>query len=317
MTITQLEYVLAVATYRNFTLASEKCFVTQPTLSMQIQKLEDELDVKIFDRSKKPIKVTEIGKSIVDQAKTVVTESKRISDIVDTEKGKISGDFKIGIIPTIIPTLLPLFLKTFMKRYPEVKISVEELQTHQIIDQLRDGLIDVGIAATPLEEKDVFERPIYYEPFVAYLPESHKLSSKKKISSLDLELTEMLLLEEGHCFRNNIINLCKSDQALYKADEKGLSSKLSLETGSFDALVQLTDDGFGYTLLPYLHTKRMKSEDKYKLKEFEKPLPSREVSIVYGKGQLKLQIIEALTKTINAIIKGVILTEDTQIVSPL
>ncbi|MEN8139441.1 MAG: LysR substrate-binding domain-containing protein [Bacteroidota bacterium] len=310
MTITQLEYVLAVATYKNFTLASEKCFVTQPTLSMQIQKLEEELSVKIFDRSKKPIKVTEIGKSIVEQAKTVVNESKRISDIVDTEKGKITGDFKIGIIPTIIPTLLPLFLKTFMKRYPEVKLTIEELQTHQIIDQLRDGIIDVGIAATPLEEDDIFEKPIYYEPFVAYLPDNHRLSNRKRLKSEDLELTEMLLLEEGHCFRNNIINLCKSDQELY-------SSKLNLETGSFDALVQLTKDGFGYTLLPYLHTKRMKPEDEQKLKEFEKPFPAREVSIVYGKGQLKLQIIEALTKTINAIIKGVILTEDTQIISPL
>jgi len=146
MTITQLEYVLAVATYRNFTLASEKCFVTQPTLSMQIQKLEDELDIQIFDRSKKPIKVTKIGESIVEQARTVINESKRISDIVDSEKGKISGDFKIGIIPTIIPTLLPLFLKTFMKRYPEVKITIEELQTHQIVQQLKDGVIDVGIA---------------------------------------------------------------------------------------------------------------------------------------------------------------------------
>ena len=310
MTITQLEYVVAVATHRNFTLASEKCFVTQPTLSMQIQKLEDELDIQIFDRSKKPIKVTKIGESIVEQARTVINESKRISDIVDSEKGKISGDFKIGIIPTIIPTLLPLFLKTFMKRYPEVKITVEELQTHQIVKQLKDGVIDVGIAATPLEEDSIFEKPIYYEPFVAFLPNNHRLSSKKRLSSNDLELTEMLLLEDGHCFRNNIINLCKSDQELHL-------SRLNLETGSFDALVQLTKDGFGYTLLPYLHTKRMKAEDEKNLKEFEKPFPAREVSIVYGKSQLKLQIIEALNKTITSIIKGVILTEDTQIVSPL
>lgn len=310
MTITQLEYVLAVATYKNFTLASKKCFVTQPTLSMQIQKLEDELDILIFDRSKKPIKVTEIGKSIVEQARTVINESKRISDIIDMEKGKISGNFRIGIIPTIIPTLLPLFLKTFMKKYPEVKLTIEELQTHQIVQQLKDGMLDVGIAATPLEEDLIFEKPIYYEPFVAFLPDNHKLNSKKLLNAGDLELTEMLLLEEGHCFRNNIINLCKSDQELY-------SSNLNLETGSFDALVQLTKDGFGYTLLPYLHTKRMKKEDESKLKEFEKPFPAREVSVVYGKGQLKLQIIEALTKTISSIIKGVILTENTQIVSPL
>jgi len=310
MTITQLEYVLAVATHRNFTLASEKCFVTQPTLSMQIQKLEDELDIRVFDRSKKPIKVTKIGESIVAQARIVINESKRISDIVDSEKGEISGDFRIGIIPTIIPTLLPLFLKTFMNKYPEVKISIEELQTYQIVQQLKDGDIDVGIAATPLEEDSIFEKPIYYEPFVAFLPDNHKLFGKKKLSSNDLELTEMLLLEDGHCFRNNIINLCKSDQELH-------SSKINLETGSFDALVQLTKDGFGYTLLPYLHTNRMRLEDKKNLKEFEKPFPAREVSIVYGKSQLKLQIIEALNKTITSIIKGVILTEETQITSPI
>lgn len=310
MTITQLEYVLAVATYKNFTLASEKCFVTQPTLSMQIQKLEEELDIQIFDRSKKPIKVTEIGKNIVEQARIVINESKRINDIVDTEKGKISGEFKIGIIPTIIPTLLPMFLKTFMKRYPDVKITVEELQTHQIVKQLRDGIIDAGIAATPLNEADLFERPIYYEPFVAFLPEGHHLAQKKKIKADDLIVSEMLLLEEGHCFRNNVINLCKPEHKLKQ-------NSLNLETGSFDALIQLSRDGFGYTLLPYLHTKRLRQEDERLLKEFETPKPSREVSVVYGKGQLKLQIIEALTKTIIAIVKGAILTEDTQIVSPL
>jgi LysR family hydrogen peroxide-inducible transcriptional activator len=277
---------------------------------MQIQKLEEELDIQIFDRSKKPIKVTEIGKNIVEQARTVINESRRINDIVDTEKGKVSGEFKIGIIPTIIPTLLPMFLKTFMKKYPDVKLTVEELQTHQIIQQLRDGVIDAGIAATPLNENDLFEKPIYYEPFVAYLPDGHVLGKKKKIKAEDLKISDMLLLEEGHCFRNSVINLCNPEKGHNKTG-------LKLETGSFDALIQLTRDGFGYTLLPYLHTKRLNADDSRLLKEFETPKPSREVSVVYGKGQLKLQIIEALTKTIISIVKGAILTEDTQIVSPL
>ncbi|MCK5824385.1 MAG: LysR family transcriptional regulator [Ichthyobacteriaceae bacterium] len=310
MTITQLEYVLAVAKHRNFTLASEKCFVTQPTLSMQIQKLEDELSVQIFDRSKKPIELTAIGKVIVDQANTVVTESKRISDIVDKEKGRVTGEFKIGIIPTIIPTLLPLFLKTFTKRYTEVNVIVEELQTHEIIKQLKDGVLDIGIVATPLNEQDLIEKPLYYEPFAAYLPQGHSLLKKSKIKPTDLEVKDMLLLEEGHCFRNNVINLCKPDHEIR-------TSKLRLNTGSFDALMQLTQDGFGYTLLPYLHTKRLSDSDREFIREFENPVPSREVSLLYSKSQLKLQIIKALEKTISSIVRGVILTEDTQIISPL
>lgn len=311
MTIIQLEYVLAVATYKNFTLASKKCFVTQPTLSMQIQKLEEKLGVKIFDRSKKPIMITSLGESIVEQARIIINETKRIKDIVDEEKNNISGNFRVGIIPTIIPTLLPLFLKVFMDKYPDVKLNIEELQTSQIIQQLKDGVLDVGVAATPLNDDDIIEKPMYYEPFLAYLPDNHILNEKKKLNTEDLNLSEMLLLEEGHCFRNNVINLCRADQ------ESIFSDKLNLDTGSFDALIQLTKDGFGYTLLPYLHAKRMRSEDESKLKEFDKPLPAREVSVIYSKEQLKIQTITALIKTIESVIKGVILTENTQITSPV
>ena len=158
MTLTQLSYALAVAKYKNFTIAAEYCFVTQPTLSMQIQKLEDELDTQIFNRSKKPIQLTEIGSKIIQQAKIIVDESTRINDIVDQQKGFIGGDFKLGIIPTIMPTLLPLFLKIFIKKYPKVNLKIEELTTEDIVSKLSEGLIDVAIAATPLENDNIKER---------------------------------------------------------------------------------------------------------------------------------------------------------------
>ena len=182
MTITQLKYALAVAEHQNFTIASEHCFVTQPTLSMQIQKLEDELNTQIFNRNKKPIQLTDVGKKIIEQAKIIVDESNRITDIVDQQKGFIGGDFKLGIIPTVMPTLLPLFLKTFIKKYPKVNLKIEELTTEEIVKKLTDGHIDVAIAATPLENEAIKERVLYYEPFVGFIPEEHRLFQQKTIA---------------------------------------------------------------------------------------------------------------------------------------
>ena len=181
MTITQLKYVLAVAEYKNFTLAAEKCFVTQPTLSMQIQKLEEELDITIFDRSKKPIALTSVGQKIVTQAKLIVDEATRMQDVVDQEKGFIGGPFKLGIIPTVMPTLLPMFLKTFTKRFPKVQLSIEELSTPELIARIADGHLDGAIAATPLGDERLKERALYYEPFVGYIPEHHRLHENKSI----------------------------------------------------------------------------------------------------------------------------------------
>lgn len=310
MTITQLTYVLAVAEHKNFTLASEKCFVTQPTLSMQIQKLEEELDVTIFNRKKKPITLTPIGEKIIEQAKVIVNESNRITDIVDQQKGFIGGEFKLGIIPTVMPTLLPLFLKTFIKKYPKVNLIIEELTTEDIIAKLIDGHLDTGIAATPLEINSIKERPLYYEPFVGFLNNDHRLFNLDELSVEDLEIDDILLLEDGHCFKDNILNLCNS---LKKEDPH----HFRLESGSFDTMVKLTKEGLGMTLLPYLQTQDLKEKDKTFLRSFKKPTPSREISIIYHKSQLKIQLIDALKEVIDGIIRGVIAFSDVQIISPL
>ena len=310
MTITQLKYVLAVAEFKNFTLAAENSFVTQPTLSMQIQKLEDELNITIFNRKKKPIELTLIGEKIIEQAKVIVSESNRINDIVDQQKGFIGGEFKIGIIPTIMPTLLPYFLKNFLNKYPKVKLIIQELTTEQIIKKINDGHLDAGIAATPLENNAIRERPLYYEPFVGFVYPNHRLSNKEFITEQDLDIDDILLLEDGHCFKNSIVNLCQSSSNTNKI-------QFQLESGSIKTLIKLSKEELGMTLIPYLHTLDLSADDQKYLKQFNNTVPAREVSLIYHKSQLKIQMIEALKTTIDGVIRGAISFQDVKIISPL
>jgi len=310
MTITQLQYVLAVAEHQNFTLAAQKSFVTQPTLSMQVQKLEDELDILIFDRSKKPITITEVGKKIVEQAKNIVNEAERIKDIVDQEKGFIGGNYTLGIIPTIMPTLLPMFLKAFISKYPKVNLIIKEQSTENLIRNIQDGHIDAAIAATPLEVEFIKERPLYYEPFVGYVPSNHRLKNLDNLKPEDLNINDILLLQDGHCFREGVINLCKTS-------ENHEEEHFQLQSGSFETLVNLSDEGLGMTLLPYLNTLNLDEAKKVNLKYFDAPSPAREVSLIYHKSELKIQVTEALRDVISGIVRGAIAFQDVKIISPV
>ena len=307
MTLTQLEYTLAVAEQGNFTLAAEKCFVTQPTLSMQVQKLEDELGVKLFNRNAKPIALTQIGTKILNQAKKIIEEAKRMDDIVSMEKGEVKGDFKLGIIPTVMPTLLPLFLNTFIKKYPSVNLKIEESTTVSITEKLIQGKLDAGIAATPLDNPKLIEKPLYYEPFVAYIPKSHPLSKLEKIEPQDVENIDVLVLEDGHCFRNHILKLCKAAR---------VSKSFDLKSGSFETLIHLANEGMGMTLLPYLQTRNLSIENFKNLRHFKSPEPAREISMVFSKSQLRLPIIDALSQSIEGIIRGAIQFENIQLITP-
>lgn len=309
MTLTQLRYALSVANYGSFTLAAKEVFVTQPTLSMQVKKLEDELGVTLFDRNKKPVVPTKIGTQILAQARVILNESSRIRDLVDREKGVASGDFTLGIIPTIAPALLPLFLGPFLKKYTQVNLRIRELQTDSVIRSLKDGQIDAGIAATPLDQPGLIESPLYVEPFVGYVPENHRLSGKKQLSVNDLNIRDILLLKSGHCFRNNVINLC---DALPEAHKRA-----NIDSGSFETMVRLSNQGFGMTLLPYLTASKLCGEEKRYMKNFIPPVPSREVSILYNEAALKLHTIQALAETIGNAIKTLIFLEDAQVISPL
>jgi len=310
MTITQLHYVLAVAEHKNFTLAATKSFVTQPTLSMQVQKLEDELGVLLFDRSKKPISITEVGKKIVAQAKNVVNEAERIKDIVDQDNGFVGGNFTLGMIPTVMPTLLPMFLKTFITKYPKVNLIIKEQSTENLIKNIEDGHIDAAIAATPLAIDFIIERPLYYEPFVGYVPANHRLGAANELNVTDLDIDDILLLQDGHCFREGVLNLCGDPRKL--GDEH-----FKLQSGSFETLVNLSNEGLGMTLLPYLNSLELNPKNKEYIKEFVAPSPAREVSIIYHKNELKIQITNALKDVITSIVKGAIAFQDVKIISPV
>ena len=216
----------------------------------------------------------------------------------------------MGIIPTGTPTLLPLFLKAFVNKYTKVQLKIEELTTENMLLKLLDGHLDAGIAATPLENEHIKERVLYYEPFVGFMDENHRLYKKERLEIEDLEIDDILLLEDGHCFKDSVLNLCSS----LKSDTK---DHFKLESGSFNTLLKLSKEGLGMTLLPYLHTLDINESDKKYLKEFEAPAPAREVSLIYHKSQLKMQLIEVLKNTIDGVIRGVISFSDVKIISPL
>lgn len=313
MTLIQLKYVLAVDTHRHFAQAADSCFVTQPTLSMQINKLEKELDILIFDRSKHPVEPTEIGKKIIEQARKAIQESERISEIVQGSKGQISGEFRMGIIPTVSTNLLPRFLKHVTEKYPEIRLRIEELQTDQIIDRLERDQLDAGILATPLDRSGIIERPIYYEPFMAYVPVGHRLEKEDFVLHSELKLNDMLLLKNGHCFRDSVINLCGAAFPEVKSNEKGLD----FQSGNFETLIKLADSGFGMTLLPYLMALDLGEEERKRIKPIEHPQPTREISLVFSRAQLKIRIIDLLAEEIKAKIPSKLLkAEEQTVISP-
>ena len=307
MTITQLKYTLAVAEYGNFTTASEKCFVTQPTLSMQVQKLEEELGVTIFNRSTKPLQVTDVGEKVLFQARKIVEESSRMNDVISEEKGIIGGTLKVGIIPTVSSTLLPLFLNIFIKKHKNVELKIEEYNTDTLSKKLDDNTIDCAIAATPLNNSKIIERPIYYEPFVAYVPEHHFLSGNKSLGLDDLSNSDLLILQDGHCFRNQVLNLCSIDD---------INKQYELKSGSFETLINLSNNGPWMTIIPYLHSNNLSSNNIQNIIPFEDPAPAREISMIYSKSQLKLPVINALMDTISSVIRGQIKYNDIKIMSP-
>ena len=308
MTITQLKYTLSVAEYGNFTTASERCFVTQPTLSMQVQKLEEELGVTIFNRSTKPLQVTEVGEKVLRQARKIVDESTRMNDVISEEKGIIGGTLKVGIIPTVSSTLLPLFLNIFTKKHKNVELKIEEFNTETIVKKLEDNSIDCAIAATPLTNDRIIERPLYYEPFVAYVPKHHGLSGNKYLDVDDLTNGDLLILQDGHCFRNQVLNLCTLED---------INKQYELKSGSFETLINLSNNGPWMTIIPYLHSNNLSANNIENIIPFHDPAPAREISMIYSKSQLKLPVINALVSNISSVIRGQIKYNDIKIMSPV
>lgn len=310
MTITQLEYVIAVDKHRHFGRAAEACFITQPTLSMQIQKLEDMLGVLIFDRSKKPVETTEVGKKIVAQALQMIDGAKKIENLVAEAKNEFEGIYRLGIIPTLAPYLLHRFIKPFKKAFPKLSLHVEELQTEQIIAKLAAGDLDSGLLATPLSQSHLVEIPLYYEPFMAYIPEQYPMHKDEFILASELADTPVLLLGEGHCFRNSVLKICNNHSENY-------NHHFYMEAGNFETLVRLSKKGLGITLIPYLMAIEMNEQEKNSIKPIAEPKPTREISLVHAKTHHKLKIAAQLTQMIQSSVPEKLWINTGEVVKPV
>ncbi|MFV8388866.1 hydrogen peroxide-inducible genes activator [Flavobacterium sp. LB1P71] len=293
MNIQQLEYIIAVDRLKNFTKAAEYCNVTQATLSTMIKKLEEELEIIIFDRKKNPTATTEIGMETVENAKKVVLHSQLLKDNAKKINGKIGGKIRIGIIPTIANSLLPKIIKPILEKYPDLKLEISELTTSSITKQLKEGQLDMGIVATPLNDTEIEDIVLFYETLMVY---GDIDPMQNYILPDEIRNHKIWLLEEGHCLREQFIKLC----SLKKKDK--MVENLKLEASSFDTLLNMIDEFGGLTLIPELYYNTLSSERKKQVSFFNAPIPVREMSIIYHRPYAKIRTIEALVKIIQSII---------------
>jgi len=292
MNLQQIEYLLALNKYRSFSLAAEKMYITQPALTIQIKNLENELGVEIFDRNKKPIIPTEIGKELIEQARELFHQTEKLKDIVREFKADLSGELKIGIIPTVAPYIVPRFVNSFRHKYPNVHLIFSEIISDDILLQLKEGTLDAGILVTPFPMKDTIVFPMYYEKFYTYVSRDHPFIKKRKIKTTELDLHDLWLLEEGNCFRNQIINICTKG-----LDHLG-SEKFQYESLSIDSLMKIVDSSRGITVIPEFAKEFIGPDKKDMVKSFSDYQPIREVSLVIGRTYLKRTLIDKLREEI-------------------
>lgn len=286
MNLQQLEYIVALDIHRNHVKAADHCHVTQPTLSMMVKKLEAELGVKIFDKGQ-PLKPTKSGEIIIGRARQILQEIKNLKEFIRNEKDSLEGEFRLGVIPTLAPYLLPRFLNEFLQKHPGTSFTVMELQTEEIVRLLKTNRLDVAILVSPIDDKEIREIPIFYEPILLYTSENLKFYDQEKISLKSLTYDNLLLLEEGHCFRGQVENLCS-------AKSKKTHHQLNYQSGSFETLKAMVDNNYGYTLIPEL---AVNSKSKH-VKHFTSPEPVREVSLAVHNGFVKELLLDKLREAI-------------------
>jgi len=294
MNLQQLEYIVALDNHKQFALAADKCFVTQPTLSMMVKKLEDELGLKIFDRSKQPITATREGEEVIRRARKVLAEAYYLKEFAKELKGEITGELHLGIIPTLAPYLLPLFLKSFTKKYPALKIYIREMITNEIIAKLKAGELDIGLLATPLHEPHIIEHRLFCEELLAYASRHEKLPKKKYLLPREIDVHHLWLLEEGHCLRNQVYNLCELKKMQTETEN------LHYEAGSIETLINLIDRHEGITIIPYLATVHLKAAQKKNVRQFANPKPVREISLVVHESFPRKNLLERLSAEIKS-----------------
>ena len=289
MNIQQLEYIVAVDNHRHFSRAAEASFVTQPTLSMMIQKLEDELGVKIFDRTQSPIEPTDVGRKLIDQARISLAQIHQIKEIVEEEKGIIKGVFRLAIIPTVSHYLLPKLMQTHREQNTDIRLVISEMTTNQILSGLAKGSIDGGILATPLHDDRMKEIPVYYEKFYAYVsPNERFLYAKSSLEETDLKGAKLWLLDEVHCFRTQILNICNLKT------KSIVNSAFTYEAGSIETLINIVDNNNGITVIPEMALDHLTEEQKKNVRFFKDNKPVREISLITRKDFLRERLIEMI-----------------------
>ncbi|PID88101.1 MAG: LysR family transcriptional regulator [Bacteroidia bacterium] len=298
MNLQQLEYIVAVDKYRHFVKASEYCGVSQPTLSMMVRKLEEELDVLIFDRSKHPVQTTEIGSRIVEQAERTLFEMRKVSELVLSEAELLSGPLHLGVIPTLAPYLVPKLIQKFKEDYPSISLTISEMTTQTLIAALKKGTVDMFMAATPLKESEFYEIPLYYERFLAYFSPNHP-SIDVPLSSGNMPQENLWILEEGHCLRDQVFNFCISEMPYNQV----------FESGSIDTLIRIVDINGGYSVIPELHRSFLNEEQAANTREINNPPAIREISLVIKKNYIKEAMVNAVANIVKSIIPEHMLDE--------
>ena len=304
ITLTQLEYIVAIDEYRHFTTAAEKCLVTQPTLSMQIKKLEDELGVIIFDRSRQPVVPTDLGAKLIEQARMTLSATQRIKEIIQEEQQEVEGTLKIGIIPTLAPYLLPVFIGPYIRKYPAVKVEVEELVSEEIIRRLKRDILDVGLFVTPYHDEKIVERPVFYEEMLVYAHPDCELLKKKEVGHEDIVTSDIWMLGNGHCFRNQVVNLCEMSASQHK------NLPFEFESNSLETLMRIVDVEGGFTLIPELALQYMSPEKKKQVRSIANTKPLREVSVIYSRHFTKQRLITLLCDEIKSVVPAHMLKRD-------
>ena len=304
ITLTQLEYIVAIDEYRHFATAAEKCFVTQPTLSMQIKKLEDELGVIIFDRSRQPVVPTDLGAKLIEQARMTLSATQRIKEIIQEEQQEVEGTLKIGIIPTLAPYLLPVFIGPYIRKYPAVKVEVEELVSEEIIRRLKRDMLDVGLFVTPYHDEKIVERPVFYEEMLVYAHPDSELLKKKEVGHEDIVTSDIWMLGNGHCFRNQVVNLCEMSASQHK------NLPFEFESNSLETLMRIVDVEGGFTLIPELALQYMSPEKKKQVRSIANTKLLREVSVIYSRHFTKQRLITLLCDEIKSVVPAHMLKRD-------
>lgn len=290
MTTTQLRYLLALDTHRHFGRAAAQCFVSQPTLSAQVQKLEEELGVLLFDRSRKPLAPTDLGRRVIAQARVALAEFDRIAALVEEAAEVLAGELRLGVIPTLAPYLLPLVAGPFAEHHPAVTVHVRELRTEELLDELAADRLDAGLIATEETRPGLASTPLFEEPFVAYVGRAHPLWAAEAVAPEDLPGEDLWLLAEGHCFREQVLQVCRRASSA--------SGPLRFESGSLETLRMLVDERGGATLLPLLAVRTLSEAERASVRPFTAPAPQRTVRLVQGRTYLRRALIQAFERTV-------------------